>query len=122
VPTGNGAAGKKEPDLVKLSDILEEFNQRYGGVDWEYPDKVKKDIDELPKELAENESFANAVLHADESTVQIEGGDALQQIIVKNMAARSELFRIFLENQEFQNFLVERVINAARTMVRATAR
>ena len=118
VPTGNGAAGKKEPDLVKLSDILEEFNQRYGGVDWEYPDKVKKDIDELPKELAENESFANAVLHADESTVQIEGGDALQQIIVKNMAARSELFRIFLENQEFQNFLVERVINAARTMVR----
>ena len=121
VPTGNGAAGKKEPDLVKLSDILEEFNQRYGGVDWEYPDKVKKDIDELPKELAENESFANAVLHADESTVQIEGGDALQQIIVKNMAARSELFRIFLENQEFQNFLVERVINVARTMVRATA-
>ncbi|MBO6135653.1 MAG: type I restriction endonuclease subunit R [Fibrobacter sp.] len=121
VPTGNGAAGKKEPDLVKLSDILEEFNQRYGGVDWEYPDKVKKDIDELPKELAENESFANAVLHADESTVQIEGGDALQQIIVKNMAARSELFRIFLENQEFQNFLVERVINVARTMVRGAA-
>ena len=121
VPTGNGTAGKKEPDLVKLSDILEEFNQRYGGVDWEYPDKVKKDIDELPKELAENESFANAVLHADESTVQIEGGDALQQIIVKNMAARSELFRIFLENQEFQNFLVERVINAARTMVRGAA-
>lgn len=118
VPTGNGAAGKKEPDLVKLSDILEEFNQRYGGVDWEYPDKVKKDIDELPKELAENEGFANAVLHADESTVQIEGNDALQQIIVKNMAARSELFRIFLENQEFQNFLVERVISAARTMVR----
>lgn len=118
VPTGNGAAGKKEPDLVKLSDILEEFNQRFGGVEWEYPDKVKKDIDELPKELAENESFANAVLHADESTVQIEGGDALQQIIVKNMAARSELFRIFLENQEFQNFLVERVISAARTMVR----
>ncbi|MBR4006260.1 MAG: type I restriction endonuclease subunit R [Fibrobacter sp.] len=121
VPTGNGAAGKKEPDLVKLSDILEEFNQRYGGVDWEYPDKVKKDIDELPKELAENESFANAVLHADESTVQIEGNDALQQIIVKNMAARSELFRIFLENQEFQNFLVERVINVARTMVRGAA-
>lgn len=122
VPTGNGAAGKKEPDLVKLSDILEEFNQRYGGVDWEYPDKVKKDIDELPKELAENESFANAVLHADESTVQIEGGDALQQIIVKNMAARSELFRIFLENQEFQNFLVERVINVARTMVQMYAK
>ena len=121
VPTGNGAAGKKEPDLVKLSDILEEFNQRYGGVEWEYPDKVKKDIDELPKELAENESFANAVLHADESTVQIEGNDALQQIIVKNMAARSELFRIFLENQEFQNFLVERVINVARTMVRGAA-
>lgn len=121
VPTGNGAAGKKDPELVKLSDILEEFNQRYGGVEWEYPDKVKKDIDELPKELAENESFANAVLHADESTVQIEGGDALQQIIVKNMAARSELFRIFLENQEFQNFLVERVINAARTMVRGAA-
>ena len=120
VPTGNGAVGKKEPELVKLSDILEEFNQRYGGVEWEYPDKVKKDIDELPRELAENESFANAVLHADESTVQIEGNDALQQIIVKNMAARSELFRIFLNNQEFQNFLVERVISAARTMVRAT--
>lgn len=121
VPTGNGAAGKKEPDLVKLSDILEEFNQRYGGVDWEYPDKVKKDIDELPKELAENESFANAVLHADEDNVQIEGGEALKQIILNNMNARTELFRVFLDDINFQNFLVERVINAARTMVRATA-
>ena len=91
-------------------------------MDWEYPDKVKKDIDELPKELAENESFANAVLHADEDNVQIEGGEALKQIILNNMNARTELFRVFLDDIYFQNFLVERVINAARTMVRATAR
>ena len=122
VPTGSVVGGVKDPDLATLSSILDEFNTRYGGVEWEYPDKVRKEIEELPRELAESESFANAVLHADENNVQLEGGETLEQIIVKNMAARSELCRIFLENSDFKNFLIDRVINAAKPLVRAAMR
>lgn len=122
VPTGSVVGGVKDPDLATLSSILDEFNTRYGGVEWEFPDKVRKEIEELPKELAESESFANAVKYADDNNIQLEGGEALKQIIVNNMAARTELCRIFLDNEEFQNFLIDRIINAAKPLVRAGLR
>ena len=83
---------------------------------------MRKEIEELPKELAESESFANAVKYADDNNIQLEGGEALKQIIVNNMAARTELCRIFLDNEEFQNFLIDRIINAAKPLVRAGMR
>ena len=119
IPTNGVGGGKSDPEMTKLSDILKEFNERFGGVDWEYPDKVKKEINDLPQELAANEDFSNAVLHSDNDNAQIECGSILQQIIIKNMAAQSELSRIFLDNEEFRNFLIARVFDAARPLVKA---
>lgn len=116
IPTGTAHGGTKDPDLVPLSNILEEFNQIYGGIDWSYPAEVSKEITELPAQLANVESFKNAVLHSDSANAQIEGNTALADIIIRNMAAQSELSRFFLQNEQFRMFITNRVINEAMSI------
>lgn len=122
IPTNSVTGTTSDPEMMKLSDILKEFNERFGGVEWEYPDMVKKEIYELPQELAMNEDFSNAVLHSDNDNAQIECGSILQQIIIRNMAAQSELSRIFLDNEDFRNFLIARVFDAAKPLVSLNAK
>ena len=113
--TGDG--GKSEPDLEKLSNILDEFNLIFGGIDWQYPNDVKQQILDLPELLVKNEAFSNAARFSDEDTAQMECNSALQDIIIRNMAAQSELSRYFLENEQFRSFLTDRVFGQAFPMV-----
>lgn len=116
LPTGGGG-GKPEPDLDKLSHILDDFNQLFGSIDWQFPDRVRQEIQELPEQLVQNEAFRNAARFSDEDTAQMECNSALQDIIIRNMAAQSELSRYFLENEQFRAFLTERVFGQAFPLV-----
>ena len=113
----DGGGGKPDPDFDKLSNILDEFNQLFGAIDWQFPDKVRQEIQQLPQQLADNEAFSNAARNSDKQTAQIECNSALQDIIIRNMAAQSELSRYFLENEQFRSFLNERVFSQAFPMV-----
>jgi type I restriction enzyme R subunit len=100
-----------------LSNILDEFNQRFRAINWQFPDKVRQEIQQLPQQLADNEAFSNAARHSNREMAQIECNTALQDIIIRNMAAQSELSRYFLENEQFRSFLTERVFSQALPMV-----
>lgn len=113
IPTSEVNGGKREPDLVTLTTILDEFNTRFGGIDWAYPDKVRSEIEALPAQLAQDEPFRNAVLQSNAMNIQIQGGEVLQQLILNNMAAQTELSRYFFQNEEFRNFITTRIIEQA---------
>lgn len=116
LPT-EGGCFVSEPEPEKLSSILDEFNQIFGGIDWQYPNDVRQQILELPELLVKNEAFSNAARFSDEDTAQMECNSALQDIIIRNMAAQSELSRYFLENEQFRSFLTDRVFGQAFPMV-----
>ncbi len=118
VPTSGDGGRLSEPELERLSQILDDFNQQFGAIEWEHPDKVQEEIKNLPKQLLQNEAFRNAVRNSDEDMAKMECSTALLDIIVSNMAAQSELSRIFLENDNFRAFVTERVFNKALPMVK----
>lgn len=108
-----GAGGKSEPDFEKLSNILEEFNTMYGGIEWEHPEEAIEQIRTLPERLARNESFANAVRRSDEQNAEIESNNALFQIVVDLLSEKTEFARNYLDNPNFQAFVNQRVFNSA---------
>ena len=114
-PAGGG--GTSEPDFEKLSNILEEFNTMFGGIEWEHPEEAIEQIRTLPERLARNESFANAVHRSDELNAEIESNNALFQIVVDLLSEKTEFARNYLDNSQFQAFVNQRVFNSAYTRV-----
>jgi len=120
VPVGN-IESKREPEFDTLSNIIEEFNQLYGGIEWEHADTVKAQIEQLPGRLAETEAFINAVHNSDSDTAQLQCNDTLNQIVIDMMSENTEFARNYLDNVKFRNFVNTRVYQQARTMVKSVA-
>ena len=112
VPVGGGGS-TSDPDFDKLSNILEEFNATWGGIEWEHPEEAIEQIRLLPERLAANENFSNAVRRSDEQNAEIESNNALFQIVVELLSEKTEFARNYLDNPQFQAFINQRVFNQA---------
>lgn len=116
VPVGGGGS-TSDPDFDKLSNILEEFNATFGGIEWEHPEEAIEQIRQLPERLAANENFSNAVRRSDEQMAEIESNNALFQIVVELLSEKTEFARNYLNNPQFQAFVNQRVFNQAYNQV-----
>ena len=60
VPT-DGGGQKPEPEIAPLSTIIEEFNARFGNIDWKDKDKIDRVLtEELPAKVAADKAYQNA--------------------------------------------------------------
>lgn len=116
VPVGGGGS-TSEPDFDKLSNILEEFNATFGGIEWQHPEAAIEQIRQLPERLAANENFSNAVRRSDEQMAEIESNNALFKIVVEILSEKTEFARNYLDNPQFQAFVNQRVFNQAYNQV-----
>ena len=101
--------GKSEPDMKKLSEILDEFN----GINWLDKEKAKKQLDELPVRLQADEAFVNAARNSDKATAQQQCNISLMSIIAQMLNENTEFCCNYLEKPEFMNFINQRVFNTA---------
>lgn len=112
VPVGGGGSST-DPDFDKLSNILEEFNATFGGINWEHPEEAIEQIRSLPQRLASTESFANAVRRSDAQNAEIESNQALMTIVMGLLTEKTEFARNYFENPQFQAFVNQRVFHQA---------
>ena len=101
--------GKSEPDMKKLSEILDEFN----GINWLDKEKAKKQLDELPVRLQADEAFMNAARNSDRATAQQQCNMSLMMIIARMLNENTEFCRNYLDNPDFMNFINQKVFNTA---------
>lgn len=109
-PTPVGAPkGKSEPNMAKLSEILDEFN----GINWLDKEKAKQQLEELPVRLQADEAFVNAARNSDRETAQQQCNMSLMMIIARMLNENTEFCRNYLDNPDFMNFINQRVFNTA---------
>lgn len=116
VPVGSGG-GLSQPDFDVLSNILEEFNATWGGIEWEHPEEVIAQIKTLPDRLAQNETFANAVHRSDRQNAEIESNNALELIVMGLLSEKTEFAKNYFDNEQFRAFVNQRVFNKAYSSV-----
>ena len=108
IPVGTSST-VNEPEVDTLSNIIIEFNSRFGDAKWSDSDKVKKQIAALPEEVAKSEAYQNAMKNSDKATAKIESDAALIKAILHSMTSGVELFKEFQDNPSFKNWLQELV-------------
>lgn len=112
VPT-DGGGRKPEPELDRLSNIIRSFNDLFGNIAWEDTDRIRRLIAlEIPKKVAADVEYQNAMQNSDKQNARIEHDKALAGVIIGLMKDDTELFRQFSDNPEFKRWLGDTIFSA----------
>ena len=102
----SGGGHTPEPELDRLSNIIREFNDLFGDIDWDDADRVRQLITEtIPTKVAEDNAFMNARMNSDKENARIEHDKALLRVMVSIMNDDTALFRQFVDNESFKRHL-----------------
>lgn len=111
VPTGI-AAGPREVELDPLSVIVNDFNDRFGNIEWNDKDNVLRQIREMPGMVSKDERYQNAIRNSSRDNARLESDRALMETILAIMNDNMELFKQFQGNPSFRQWLSDFVFNA----------
>ena len=118
----SGGGQKPETEMERLSNIIREFNDRFGNIEWKDQDKIEKVIaEELPAKVARDRAYQNAIANSDQQNARIEHDRALERAMTELLADHTELFKQFSDNDSFRRWLSEMVFAATYTEPAATA-
>ena len=118
----SGGGQKPEPEMERLSNIIREFNDRFGNIEWKDQDKIERVIaEELPAKVARNRAYQNAMANSDKQNARIEHDKALEDAMHELLSDHTELFRQFSDNDSFRRWLSEMVFAATYVGVATAA-
>ena len=113
VPTSEGG-GRGEPELDRLSNIINAFNDLFGDIKWEDRDRVHELITEtIPGRVAEDTAFKNARENSDKENARLEHDKALVRVMTAVMKDDTELFKQFMDNASFKRWMTDTVFTIA---------
>ena len=112
VPTSGGGQ-KSESEMDRLSNIIRDFNDRFGNIEWKDADKIERVIAvELPLKVAGDMAYQNAMSNSDRQNARVEHDRALERAMTDLLADHTELFKQFSDNESFRKWLSEMMFSA----------
>ena len=112
VPT-EGGGQKQEPEMDPLSEIIRQFNDRFGNIEWKDQDKINTVIsEELPTTVAADRAYQNAMANSDEQNARIEHDKALERAMTDLLADHTDLFKLYSDDELFRRWLSEMIFTA----------
>ena len=112
-PTSPEPIGRKyQPNIDFLSNIIQEFNQRFGNINWTDRDRIYRlYFEDIPKKILEDEEYQNAKKHSDRQnaflTFRKKYIDNFQEVIYDD----EEAYRQFSDDQELREFVLKRAFD-----------
>lgn len=109
VPTSGGGY-KSEPEMDALSNIIRTFNDRFGNIDWEDEDRIRKVItEEIPARVKADQAYKNAMKNSSKSAARLEHDRALEKVVIEMLSDHTELFKQFSDNPDFKKWLADTI-------------
>lgn len=118
-PNNPGQAHQKKPPTIdRLSVIVEEFNTMWGGIKWTNRDNVWARLQEMPRQIAKEPKFVNALKGSDEQNAKIECESAIMNLVVASLKDSTELYKQFQDDQSFKLWLKSWIFAEAKELVK----
>lgn len=107
VPTaGGGRHG--DPELDRLSSILQSFNGLFGDIEWKDVDRVQELVTKtIPDRVALDPQYENARQNSDKQNAKIEHDRAIMGVMTAIMQDDTELFKQYMDNPSFKRWLTD---------------
>ena len=104
--------GINVPELDTLSNILKEFHDIFGDIEWTDADKIKKQVADLPDIVSRDETYQNAMRYSDKQNARAESDRATSAAILATMSSGIELYKEVQSNESFRRWILDMVFNA----------
>jgi type I restriction enzyme R subunit len=102
-----------EPELERLSGIVQAFNERYGNLDWRDRDRVGRLVAvDIPAKVLADNAYQNAIRSSDRENARIEHDRVLQRVMVDLMTDDTDLYRLYSDDEGFRKWLGDAVFGA----------
>ena len=99
-----------DPELDLLSNIINEFNDLFGNIEWEDSDRIHLLVtEEIPLRVAQDTAFRNALQRSDPQNTRIEHDKALERVMTSMTKDDMQLFRQFIDNDSFKRWMTDAV-------------
>lgn len=108
-PTPPEPRGRRyQPDLDLLSNIIQDFNERFGNIDWTDRDRVRRFLfEDLPREVSQDEEYQNAKKYSDRQNARITFDKKLEDAFQGYVFDHIEAYRQYTDNPEFKIWLTD---------------
>ncbi len=108
-----GGGHVNDPELDRLSNILQTFNDQFGNIEWTDADRVHKLItEEIPRKVAQDEAYQNAQKNNDPANARVEHDRALGRVMMAVLKDDTELFKQFSDNEGFRRWLSDAIFQS----------
>ncbi|RDI65909.1 type I restriction endonuclease subunit R [Nocardia pseudobrasiliensis] len=111
--------GYKEPDVIPLSEIIDELNQRF-GLDLGTSDEIL--VNQQVAGLVEDVGMQQIGLMNDEARFAQVASDRLDDIVAENAERNTEFMKLYFDNDEFQQAIKQAAAKRAYRIINAPAR
>ena len=96
--------GAHEAEMDRLSNIIAAFNQTWGG-NFSDPERVAEVINQMPRQVMEDESYRNAKMNSDRQNAQIEHDSAVRRLVTAMVRCQTELYKAYTGDADFREWL-----------------
>ncbi|MBN3519712.1 type I restriction endonuclease subunit R [Algoriphagus lutimaris] len=93
--------GVSDPEIDKLSNILQTFNDRY-GTEFEDADKVRQMAENIATDVAKNKELISSIQHSDEQNARITSDKIVGEELLKHITTNFDLYKLYSDNKEFK--------------------
>ncbi len=93
--------GVNDPEIDRLSSILQTFNDRY-GTEFEDADKVRQMAENIAQDVAKNEELINSIKFSDEQNARITSDKVVGDELLKHITTNFDLYKLYSDNKEFK--------------------
>ncbi len=94
---------QRDLDFDSLENIIEAFNERFGDIEWEDNDKVRKILTEdIPNDLKANSDTMQTIQNSDPQNAKIASDRKLTEFMEALLFTHTEIFRKFTGDSDFK--------------------
>lgn len=109
--------GVNEPEIDRLSSILQTFNERY-GTEFEDTDKVRKMAVDIAEGVMNNQEMKNSMEYSDEQNAKITNDKVVADEMLKHINSNFNFYKHYSDNKEFKEDVNNMIFGLVKEMLR----
>lgn len=108
--------GASEPEMDRLSNILQTFNDRYGA-HFEDADKVRQMAENIANDVAKNQELITSLNYSDEQNARITSDKIVGEELLKYITSNFDLYKLYSDNKEFKEDFSAMMFNVVKELI-----